>query len=443
MVNFNKSIYYYLLLFILFPITIPAQQLAFPTAEGFGRFTSGGRGGAVLKVTNISDSGPGSLREAIETEGPRTIIFLISGTIILESPLVIKENNLTLAGQTAPGDGVCVSGYPTIVNADNVIIRYMRFRLGDVNKIAEDAIMAIRQKEIIIDHCSMSWGMDEVATFYDNQKATVQWCIISESLNHSYHPKGDHGYGGIWGGMGVTFHHNLLAHHISRLPRFCGSRYHKQPEKELVDYRNNVVYNWGHNSSYGGESGKHNIIANYYKAGPASKHKNRIVEPWDEYGKWYIEDNIVFGFPLITNENWNGGVQGDFVADVKAESAFNTAPVNTQNAEEAYKLVLEKSGAVLPERDEVDQRIIRETQNGTATFGGFYGHQLGIIDSQDDVGGWPELKSTMPPKDSDNDGMPDSWEIENGLDINQNDVNLDQNKDGYTNIENYINSLSD
>ncbi|MCU0646183.1 MAG: pectate lyase, partial [bacterium] len=285
-----------------------AQQIAFPGAEGFGRFTTGGRGGTIIEVTNLNDDGIGSLRAAIESIGARTVVFRISGIIELQSELKLANGDITIAGQTAPGDGICIKNYPLIIAADNVIIRYIRIRQGDEKKFEGDAISCIGNRNIIIDHCSFSWGIDEVASFYDNENSTVQWCLISESLNHSFHHKGDHGYGGIWGGKRASFHHNLLAHHSSRNPRFNGSRTHRDPAQEIVDFRNNVIYNWGYNSSYGGESGNQNLVANYYKYGPASKHKNRIVEPWDGKGKWYVADNFVFGSPDITSNNWAGGV---------------------------------------------------------------------------------------------------------------------------------------
>lgn len=421
-----------------------AQPLAFPGAEGFGRFTSGGRGGNVYEVTNLNDSGPGSLRAAIEVRGPRTVVFRVSGTIALKSELRIENGDLTIAGQTAPGDGICIRDYPLSIYADNIIIRYLRVRLGDVHKLSEDAAGGYFQKDIIIDHCSFSWGIDEVLTIRDNRNSTVQWCIISESLHHSYHHKGDHGYGGIWGGMGASFHHNLFAHHASRNPRFSGSRYHGHPEKELVDYRNNVIYNWGFNSAYGGEAGQQNLIANYYKYGPATKHKDRIVEPWDSLGHWYVSGNFVYGFPQISADNWAGGVQGKFSAAGRVDAPFPAAPVATQSAEEAYELVLANAGAVLPKRDPVDRRVIQEVRSGTATYGGKWGNGLGIIDSQNEVGGWPALHAAPAPQDDDHDGMPDAWETENGLNpADPADRNGDRNGDGYTNLENYLNELID
>lgn len=414
-----------------------AQPLAFPGAEGFGRFTSGGRGGAVIAVTNLNDKGPGSLRDAIQTKGARTIVFRVSGTIALQSELIIRNGDLTIAGQTAPGDGICIRNYPLTINADNIIIRYIRVRLGDECGVEGDAISAIFQKNIIIDHCSFSWGTDEVASIRDNVNSTVQWCLISESLNSSVHHKGEHGYGGIWGGQGATYHHNLLAHHASRNPRFNGSRYSRKPQAEYVDFRNNVIYNWGFNSAYGGEGGHHNIIANYYKAGPASKHSDRIVEPWDNTGQWYIADNFVCGFPAITADNWNGGVQGDFRDFGRVDQPFKTAPVVTQSAEIAYELVLADCGANLPKRDPVDERIIDEVGEGIANFGA-----KGIINSQKDVGGWPELKSALPVKDDDLDGMADDWELAHNLNpTDPTDRNGDFNGDGYTNLEKYLNSL--
>ncbi|MDZ7262922.1 MAG: fibronectin type III domain-containing protein [candidate division KSB1 bacterium] len=423
---------FYIIFFVVISTTAMAcaQQLAFPGAEGYGRLTTGGRGGKVIEVTNLNDSGTGSLRAAVQTMGARTVVFRVSGTIELKSELVITNGNLTIAGQTAPGDGICIRNYPVIIDADNVIIRYLRVRLGDETKLAEDAISCIFHKNIIIDHCSFSWGIDEVATFRDNENATVQWCLVSESLYNSYHHKGPHGYGGIWGGKGATFHHNLLAHHSSRNPRFNGSRYHGEPEKEIVDYRNNVIYNWGMNSAYGGEAGKQNLVANYYKYGPATKRKDRIVEPWNDQGQWYITGNFVYGFPKITADNWAGGVQGDFWKRVRVDSPHPFSPVLTYPAEKAYELVLADVGAVLPRRD-------------AAHYGGIWGAGSGIIDSQKDVGGWPRLNSAPAPTDADHDGMADDWEVAHGLDpTDPEDRNDDFNGDGYTNLEKYLTSLT-
>jgi hypothetical protein len=419
-----------------------AQPLAFPGAEGYGRFTSGGRGGKVIEVTNLDDHGEGSLRAAIETSGARTIVFRVSGTITLESELIISEGDLTIAGQTAPGDGICIKDYPLIIDADNVILRFLRIRLGDVHRLQADALSAIFHRDIMIDHCSFSWGIDEVATVRDNINSTMQWCIISESLCHSYHSKGDHGYGGIWGGMGASFHHNLLAHNSSRNPRFNGSRYNGHPDKEMIDFRNNVIYNWGFNSAYGGEGGSYNIVANYYKYGPATQDKNRIVEPWDGSGRWFIADNFVYGYPAITEDNWVGGVQGEYRAQVtRVNDPYPSETVVTQTAERAYLLVLSNVGAVLPRRDVVDQRIIEEVRSGIATHGKTGN---GIIDSQSDVGGWPELRTYDIPSDTDADGMPDNWERKMGLNpVDPTDSNGDLDGDGYTNIEEYLNFLTE
>jgi pectate lyase len=425
---------------LLFNITQShAQQLAFPGAEGFGRFTSGGRGGGVIAVANLNDSGAGSLRAAIASKGARTIVFRVSGTITLHSTLRIKNGDLTIAGQTAPGEGICLRDYPLIIDADNVIIRYLRVRLGDVHKLQEDAISCLNRKSIIVDHCSFSWGIDEVASFYDNENATVQWCLISESLDSSFHQKGRHGYAGIWGGKGASFHHNLLAHHSNRNPRFNGSRTHGKPEEELVDFRNNVIYNWRDNSAYGGEAGKQNLVANYFKHGPATgATKNRIVEPYDAKGKWFIAENFVEGFAEITADNWAGGVQGKFAQHGRVDAPHAFAPVTTHTAERAYELVLQNAGAILPKRDTLDTRIIAEVRSGTAAFG-----VAGIINSQTEVGGWPVLHSTAAPRDDDRDGMADDWEREHGLDpSNADDRNANFNGDGYTNLEKYLNGLT-
>lgn len=425
-----------------------AQKLAFPGAEGYGRYTTGGRGGKVIYVTNLNDNGKGSLRAAIRDSLPRTIVFKVSGTIFLQKKLEIKYGNLTIAGQTAPGDGICIAGYPVSIRSSNVIVRYIRFRMGDINKVQGDALGAVEQEYIMIDHCSMSWSTDECASFYKNRNTTMQWCIISESLSLSVHEKGAHGFGGIWGGIDVTFHHNLIAHHNSRNPRFNGTRL-GQTVTDNVDYRNNVIYNWGYNSAYGGEKGQYNMVANYYKPGPATqiKKNHRIIEitsePGLDYGVFYVVDNYVEGNPIVSENNWNGGVDTDGdITKVKANQPFPFEPINQQSAIIAYQDVLKLAGASLV-RDAVDIRVIEEVKSGKAKFGAtFAGGGKGIIDSQKDVGGWPELKSLPSLIDSDSDGMPDNWERANGLNPSDaSDGAIVPTGGAYSNLELYINSL--
>lgn len=415
------------------------RSLAFPGAEGFGKFTTGGRGGEVVIVTNLNDDGPGSLREAIRMKVPRIVTFEISGTIALKSPLDVNYGNLTIAGQSAPGDGICIRNYPVKIKDNNVIIRYIRARLGDERQVQDDGISIIGQKDIILDHCSFSWGTDEVATFYDNEDFTLQWCIISESLNNSVHQKGEHGYGGIWGGKGATFHHNVLAHHKSRNPRFCGARYHKQPEKEVVDFRNNVIYNWMSNSSYGGEEGNHNVINNYYKPGPATAEskQSRILDPWSPFGTYYVSGNFLYQNPEVTRHNRKGIDEG-YPDSLLSVYPIDVVDIPGQSAEEAFQAVMEDAGASFV-RDKVDKRIVEEVLAGVATFGL---SANGIIDSQKDVGGWPELNAAPPPVDSDRDGMPDDWEKSNNLNPdNPGDASGYAFGSAYTNIEIYLNEL--
>jgi len=416
-----------------------SEALAFPGAEGFGKFTTGGRGGKVCIVTNLNDKGPGSLREAIQKKEPRIIAFAVSGTIALESTLNINNGDVTIAGQSAPGDGICLRNYTVKVNADNVIIRYLRFRLGDEAKQQDDAFSgSSRKKNIIIDHCSMSWAVDECASFYHNKNFTMQWCIISESLNHSVHEKGDHGYGGIWGGEGATFHHNLLASHTSRLPRFSGSSTTPNTPDELVDFTNNVIYNWESNSTYGGEKGRYNVVANYYKPGLSTKAvKPWVLNPFSPVGKFFLYGNVLHGFDNVTNNNWRG-VKAEGTDSVRATVPFTVTFIPQQSASDAYEQVLKNAGASY-KRDAVDSRVVDEVRNGKSFSGK---KRNGIIDSQKDVGGWPELKSLPPLADSDQDGMPDEWETKNKL--NPNDASdgsrFDLSK-GYTNIEVYLNEI--
>jgi len=415
----------------------------------------------IFQVTNLNDSGEGSLRAAVEASGARTVVFKVSGTIDLKSELRISNSNITIAGQTAPGDGIAIKRYPLMISADEVIIRYIRVRLGDESGLASDAISSRYTKNIILDHVSASWSVDETVSIYHCQNVTVQWCLVAESLFNSKHNKGHHGFGGIWGSNYSTYHHNLLAHHSSRNPRFasgCGNN----------DYRNNVLYNWGYFSCYGGEKQQKgnekfnfsliNMAANYYKPGPATlpgEKSHQIASPSTrngdaDYGKWYIADNFVYGNAAVTADNWNGGVDPSN-AVLKLDQPWPSMPINQQTAEEAYARVLKNAGATFPKRDAVDARIVEEVRNGNATYEGPSYKQkqtvrdkskkCGMIDSQKDVGGWPELKSTKAPIDSDHDGMPDVWETKKGL--NPNDAS-DRNKaaaDGYTMLEKYLNSI--
>jgi len=272
-----KSVKFLSLAMVLFFVVVPsifAQQLAFPGAEGGGRFTWGGRGGKVIEVTNLNDDGlPGSLRYAINQSGARTVVFRVSGIIALVAPLKITKDSITIAGQTAPGDGICLKNFTFNVSANEVIIRFIRSRFGDqgAGMPIDDAINGYShtshaKKKIIVDHCSASWSLDETLSFYGYDSLTIQWCLISESLYNSYDPKGTHGYGGIWGGFNSTYHHNLFAHHSSRNPRFSGPTPAGSgtDSSQNLDFRNNVIYNWGFNSSYGGEESEINIVNNYW-----------------------------------------------------------------------------------------------------------------------------------------------------------------------------------
>jgi hypothetical protein len=416
----------------------PEQVLAFPGADGFGKYTTGGRGGDVYIVTSLADDGPGSLREAIRKHGPRTIVFAVAGNIELKSELDINNGDLTIAGQSAPGDGITLQNYPLKIKADNVIIRFIRSRLGDLYEVEDDAMSAIRNKNVIIDHCSLSWATDECGSFYDNENFTLQWSIISESLNKSVHAKGDHGYGGIWGGMKASFHHNLVSNHNSRLPRFNGSRYHKQPDLEIVDFRNNVIYNWKSNSSYAGELGMHNIVNNYYKPGPATQsNQTRIIEPYEPFGTFFIQGNIVAGSKEVSADN-SLGVHGVSAGKVLVNRPYPSVLEFQETAKEAFESVLTFAGASLS-RDQVDQRLTQEARTGESEFGR---NKNGIIDSQTEVGAWPALKKGESLVDSDQDGIPDLWEVENGLDPREPaDANANDLHPKYTNLEVYLNSL--
>ncbi len=437
---------------------------AFPGAEGFGKYTTGGRGGRVIYVTILEDNNlPGSLRYAINQLGARIVLFKVSGTIQLTSMLKITNGDITIAGQTAPGDGITLRDYPVYVGADNVILRFLRFRMGDETEQQNDAIWGREQKNIIIDHCSMSWSTDECASFYDNENFTLQWSIVAESLRNSIHEKGEHGYGGIWGGQKASFHHNLLAHNDSRNPRFCGSRYSNEAESELVDFRNNVIYNWSGNSTYAGEGGSYNMVNNYYKAGPAtpSKKNARILEAYADnggneqaagiFGTFFMNGNVTTESSVVSDDNWEGVIlnstfstyaSGITIEDIKSTTEFETGEVTTHSADVAFEKIVAYCGASLV-RDSVDLRIINDVNTGKATItDGGNGSTNGLIDRQSAVGGWPVLKSEDAPVDTDEDGMPDAWESANGLSPADNsDAQLKTVDSKYPNIEVYLNSL--
>lgn len=456
-----------------YPTPDRSKVAAFPGADGAGKYTTGGAGGAVYTVTSLKDDGSeGTLRWAIRKKGPRTIVFAVSGIIELTSPLKIANGDVTIAGQTAPGDGICLKNYTFGIQADNVIVRFIRSRMGaDIKQKGDDAMNGFKNhRDIIIDHCSMSWSTDECATFYDNSNFTLQWCVISESLANSIHEKGAHGYGGIWGGQPATFHHNLLAHHTNRTPRLCGSRYTGRPEDEKVELFNNVIYNYGNDGAYAGEGGSYNFLNNYYKPGPYTATKSsyrRLFTAYADDGKnankkgthgvFFFEGNYMDptspsldakkrkALVEVNKDNTAGlVVKNDFApaSEVLAAGAFSIAEHTTlQPAWDAYESVLRHAGAS-HRRDSYDARITEEVRQGTYKYEGSHGSTLGMIDQPSDVGGWPSYKQETAPADTDGDGMPDEWEKAHGLNPNEAKDGAAYNLDAsYTNLEVYLNGL--
>jgi pectate lyase len=420
--------------------SVYSQQLAFPTAEGYGKYAVGGRGGTVYEVTTLKPSGPGSLGEAIGASGPRTVVFRVAGTI--DGRFDIRSDNITIAGQTAPGDGICIKGNLG-VSANDVIIRHISIRANPT--VETDAIGGRYHKNIILDHVSASWSSDEVMSLYHNENVTIQWCMITEACAKN---GSGHRFGGLWGNQYATYHHNLIAHNDSRNPRWasgCG----------FNDYRNNVLYNWGYQSCYGAEAHQRgdrrnpliefstiNMVANYYKAGPATARgvRDRIAEPSarasNDKGGWYVADNYVDGFPDVTANNWLG-IDGSSYN--KMSAPWDVMPIKQESPQEAYNAVLAHAGCSKPNRDNIDRRIIEEARNGTATYG-----NNGIITTPSDVGGWPKLQGGTAPVDSDHDGMSDAWETAYGLDTSNKDDGKKTNlsAEGYTNLEIYLNELA-
>ena len=470
------------------------QLPAFPGAEGFGMYATGGRGGEVIHVTTLEDgTQKGTFRYACTQSKVRTIVFDVSGTIRLKSELRLNKDNVTIAGQTAPGDGICIADYPFVVAANNVVIRYLRFRLGNealkTNNTAHegDGLGGMDKKNIIIDHCSVSWSIDECLSVYGMENLTVQWCIASQSLRASGHSKGNHGYGGNWGGAGASYHHNLMAHHDSRVPRL-GPRPSTQT-REQMDLRNNVFYNWCGNGCYGGEGMNVNIVNNYYKPGPGTAKRSTTIQQriasinirtteytkhgtaspnqwdvmWHVWGKFYVNGNVNSKHSNVTLDNWTYGIYNQIDANgndgtytqltkdtMRLSQPVVFHQVTTHSAEQAYERVLDYAGASL-HRDWVDQLMVSDTRQGVASFTGkANGDNPGIIDSQEDNRPadapadwqpWPVLNSDPCPTDTDQDGMPDEWENANGLNPNDKADGACDSGNGYTNLEVYMNSL--
>lgn len=467
---------------ILLNVNAQDRTPAFPGAEGFGMYASGGRGGRVVYVTHTKDSQDkfsagykGSLRAALETSGsdPITIVFQCGGVISPQGAISCSRSNVTIAGQTALGNGICVKGYGIYFSGNNIIVRHMRFRVGDDIQQNDPALTFSNAKKAIFDHCSFSWSLEENVNITDVDSVTLQWCINSESLYHSFHDKGDRGYAAQWGGEHASYHHNLLAHHMSRMPRQNGNT---SDDYQLTwDYRNNVHYNWGNPGAfYGGgveqDGGfsHSNLINNFYKPGPAtttsktsqyfcapSGGRPQVTGEGNEYefgyGLWYLDGNVMFDNPDKTNNNWLG-LNGP--TEHHADGIFDVEQVTTQSAETAYTLVLNNAGATKPSRDEIDARIIEEVKNGNATYGGITGATKGIIDSNKDLkpadadASWtawdiyPRILKSYAPTDTDEDGIPDDWEDANGLnkdDATDGKIILES---GYSNLEVYLNEMA-
>lgn len=423
---------------------LPAEGAvaAFPGAEGGGMWVTGGRGGRVLKVTSLADDGSeGTLRWALNQKGPRMILFEVSGTIELTEMLHVREGNFTLAGESAPGDGICLKGHDTRFEADNIIVRHLRFRLGDATKTQEDALEFRKCTGAIVDHCSVSWSVDECASCYGNRNFTMQHCIIYESLNASTHKKGNHGYGGIWGGRNATFHHNLLAHHTSRNPRLDHPFLYWGNDMLLyrgtVEVYNNVIYNWRDKACYGGEEGWWIFANNLFMPGPDTKSSAKFLEssvypkPKASNGHYHISGNIVAGNESIEEDNWSGVTikGGKSRADVEMAAPRK---MFGEPAWEAYERMIVRGDIGAKPADKADRRVLPEVLSGSGK----------IINSQDEVGGWPLLKSKRrAAKDSDGDGIPDKWEKQNGLDKKNPADGAAIRADGYSNLEHYLHTL--
>ena len=479
-----------------------AKIPAFPGAEGGGMYTFGGRGGKVLTVTNLNDDGPGSFRWACEQGGARIVVFNISGIIRLKSPIYVRAPYITIAGQTAPGMGVIIAGESFQVDTHDVIVRHMRFRRGETQvTYREDSFGGNPVGNIMIDHCSCEWGLDENISFYRHMfdlndgkpkrktptvNVTIQNTISAKALD-----TWNHAFGSTIGGENTTFMRNLWADNTGRNPSIGWAG--------VFNFINNVVYNWVHRTADGGEfKSMFNFINNYYKPGPLTSKDtpvgHRIIKaesrseglfPFKQFGRVYAHGNIMEGYPEITKDNWKGGIQIDdhnaeidetVMALMRSNEPFNMPYVSIMDTRGAYQWVLNYAGATIPCRDLVDQRICEEVRTGKAyyvedyekkvkdnPYGDMWGlhkrsqneeglfkyrrlpkdsYKDGIITDPRQMGGYPEYGDWKPWKDSDGDGMPDEWEVENGLNPNDpSDANKDCTGDGYTNIEKYINDI--
>lgn len=427
------------------------RQLAFPEAEGYGRFARGGRGGKVYEVTNLNDSGPGSLRDAVEASGPRTVVFRVGGLIALKSKLVVRNPYLTIAGQTAPGDGICVKNYTFgCSDTHDVIIRHVRIRVGDETKTTQDGSGARGSDHVIYDHCSISWSIDEGFSSREAKNLTVQRCFIAEALNIADHKKYVAGKGhsfaaSISGGIG-SFHHNLLAHCTGRNWSLAGGLDRGGVKLAgQLDLRNNVVYNWRDRTTDGGVR-ELNFVNNLYLPGPATKvFTLQKPDPGDpERGmRLYMTGNVIEGKPEFDADNWKAYVgPADGRAKVRSDSPLYESFVTTHSTKELLENVLADVGATRPKADAVDRRILADVRKRGHTFTGSKGKLPGIIDSPTDAGGWPEYKTGPAPLDTDHDGIPDEWEMAHGLDPKNPADGAAFTRDGYTNLEQYLNELA-
>ncbi|HEY0014511.1 MAG TPA: pectate lyase [Allosphingosinicella sp.] len=428
---------------------LPLQIPAFPGAEGAGRFAAGGRGGRVIRVTNLDDAGPGSLRAAIEADGPRTIVFDVGGNIRLRSPLVIRKGQVTLAGQTAPGGGITLRDQRLEVAASDVVVRYIRTRLGDESGVESDAFTVSRGARIIVDHVSASWSVDEtlsVGSAYRSERedlrdVTVQWSIISESLRRGGHAKGEHGYGSLLRGARgarISMHHNLWAHHAARMPRpgnYLSAA--DDPEGAFYDFRSNVFYNWGGNhAGYNADNERqsnvrYNFVSNAYVRGPDSTRPIAFDERNPVARAWF-EGNSMDG--TVPADPWSlvRLAEGVDAATYRLAVPVDMPPVTTDAACCAFDRVLAGAGHSL-RRDPVDARVVASVR----------AREGRLIDSQREVGGWPELEAGTAWVDSDGDGMPDAWERANRLDPRDaSDGARDTDGDGYTQLENWLDALT-